>query len=230
MSQRKYNTKIAIDGPAGTGKSTVSREVSRRLKLKYLDTGAMYRAITLKFIREKADLSDLEAVKNILADTSIKLTDNQEVFLDGQKVTDEIRGAEVNKLVSPVSAISQVRRQMVDMQRAIAEESEGIVMEGRDIASKVMPDADFKFYLDASLVERARRRRNELKDKGVILSEDEVITEIKNRDSIDSRREDSPLTRVLDAIVIDTTELSFEAVVDKIIKRVSDRLSYQKAR
>ncbi len=230
MSQRKYNTKIAIDGPAGTGKSTVSREVSRRLKLKYLDTGAMYRAITLKFIREKADLSDLEAVKKILADTSIKLTDNQEVFLDGQKVTDEIRGAEVNKLVSPVSAISQVRRQMVDMQRAIAEESEGIVMEGRDIASKVMPDADFKFYLDASLVERARRRRNELKDKGVILSEDEVITEIKNRDSIDSRREDSPLTRVLDAIVIDTTELSFEAVVDKIIKRVSDRLSYQKAR
>ncbi len=230
MSHKNNYPKIAIDGPAGTGKSTVTREVARRLKIKYLDTGAMYRAITLKLLREKADLSDHEALENILEGTLIKLNARQEVFLDGENVTEAIRGTDVNKLVSPVSAISRVRRKMVEMQRVIAEESKGIVMEGRDIASKVMPDADFKIYLDATLEERARRRWKEQKEKGIFLSEEEVIAEIKNRDSIDSERNDSPLTRVSDAIVIDTTYMDIESVVGEIIEMVSARFPCRKAR
>jgi len=217
--------KIAIDGPAGAGKSTVTREVSRRLGLKYLDTGAMYRAITLKLIEEGIDLNDLAGVEKTLNKTEIKLTDRQEVFLDGKDVTSAIRGTDVNRLVSPVSAISPVRRRLVDMQRAIATESRGIVMEGRDIASRVMPDADFKFYLDASIEERARRRRKEQLDKGIDISEDEVIEEIKNRDIIDSGREDSPLTRVADAIIIDTTDMEFEEVVDELVDIVKSKVS-----
>jgi len=225
MPKEKKYAKIAIDGPAGAGKSTVTREVSRRLELKYLDTGAMYRAITLKLIEKGIDLNDLARVKEVLDKTEIKLNDRQEVFLDGKDVTGAIREAEVNRLVSPVSAISLVRRRLVDMQKAIASESNGIVMEGRDIASRVMPDADFKFYLDASIEERARRRRIEQLGKGNDMTEDEVIAEIKNRDIIDSGREDSPLTRVDDAIVIDTTDMAFEAVVDKLVNIVKSKVS-----
>jgi len=227
MKKQKNNgyPKVAIDGPAGAGKSTVTREVSRRLDLKYLDTGAMYRAITLKFIYEDIDISDLKSIEAVLNRTVIKLSDKQGVFLDGKEVTNDIRIAEVNKLVSPVSAISIVRRWLVDMQREIAEESRGIVMEGRDIASRVMPDADFKFYLDASLAERARRRRQEQLEKGNVLAEDEVMAEIKNRDVIDSGRADSPLIRVPDAIVIDTTDMSFDEVVDKIVNIVQSKAS-----
>ncbi len=225
MPEKQGYPKVAIDGPAGAGKSTVTREVSRRLELKYLDTGAMYRAITLKLISEGIDLKDLDSIEQVLDRTEIKLSDKQEVFLDGKDVTSAIRGADVNRLVSPVSAISLVRRRLVDMQRAIAAESNGIVMEGRDIASRVMPDADFKFYLDASIEERAQRRRKEQLDKGIDMTEDEVIEEIKNRDIIDSGREDSPLTRVDDAIVIDTTDMAFEAVVNKVVDIVKSKVS-----
>jgi len=225
MPEKQGYPKIAIDGPAGAGKSTVTREVSRRLALKYLDTGAMYRAITLKFIYENTELSDLKSIEEILNRTEVRLSDRQEVFLDGTNVTGDIRSADVNRLVSPVSAISPVRLRLVEMQRTIAKESNGIVMEGRDIASRVIPDADFKFYLDASIQERARRRRKEQLEKGIEMTEDEVIEEIKNRDFIDSGREDSPLTRVSDAIVIDTTDMAFEAVVDKIISIVKSKVS-----
>ncbi len=217
MPDKDYYPNIAIDGPAGAGKSSVTREVSRRLKLRYLDTGAMYRAITLKLLQESVDITDLDLIAKTLENTDIKLNDQEEVFLDGKPVTAEIRSSEVNRLVSPVSAIPIVRRRLVEMQQAIAKESEGIVMEGRDIASKVMPDADFKFFLDASIEERARRRRKEQLDKGIEMTEQEVIAEIKNRDIIDSGREDSPLTRVWDAVVIDTTNMAFDAVVDKIV-------------
>ncbi|MFO7952396.1 MAG: (d)CMP kinase [Bacillota bacterium] len=218
------NPKIAIDGPAGAGKSTVTREVSRRLKLKHLDTGAMYRAVTLKFIRENADLSDLKMLEKILAQTKIEFDDEQNVFLNGENVTNEIRMPAVNEHVSPVSSISMVRRHLVEVQKKIVDQSRGIVMEGRDIASRVMPDADFKFFLDASPVERARRRMKEQTVKGIILSEKEVIAEIKNRDYLDSNRVDSPLTKVSDAIVIDTTNLTFEQVVGKIVDIVTERV------
>lgn len=219
--KKKKTLKIAIDGPAGAGKSTVAREVSNRLHLKYLDTGAMYRAITLKFIREKVDLSDIKTVEEVLERTSIQLGDNQEVFLDNEEVTFEIRLPHVNENVSPVSCLTSVRSRLVQLQQVIARESDGIIMEGRDIASRVMPDADFKFYLDASIEERAKRRSKEQLEKGIILNEEAVAAEINNRDSIDSKRDDSPLTIVEDAILIDTTEMTFEEVVNKIVEKVT---------
>ena len=216
--------KIAIDGPAGAGKSSVAREVAKRLNIRYLDTGAMYRAVTLKFIREKINLADLERVDTVLDNTSIRIGNQQNIFLDNQDVTAEIRLPQVNELVSPVSCLSAVRRRLVSAQQEIAAESGGIIMEGRDIGSRVMPDADFKFYLDASISERARRRSSEQIVKGIILDQEAVAAEIKNRDQIDSKREISPLTIVEDAIVIDTTEMTFEEVVNKIVETVTTSL------
>jgi len=209
--------KVAIDGPAGAGKSTVAREIAERLDLKYLDTGAMYRAITLKIIREKVDLNNVEALKSMLGGTSIRLGDHKEVYLDHEDVTEEIRKPYVNEMVSPVSALSAVRRHLVALQQQIASETDGIIMEGRDTTSVVLPDADYKFYLDASLEERARRRNREELEKGIALSSEEVSKQIAQRDSIDSQREDSPLSIVPDAIVIDTTDIDFEGVVSEII-------------
>lgn len=212
--------KIAIDGPAGAGKSTVAREVAARLNIKYLDTGAMYRAVTLKFIREKVDLTDLNTVEKVLKSTAINLSEDKNIFLDGEDVTNEIRLPHVNKMVSPVSCLSPVRTHLVAMQQAIASRSNGIIMEGRDIASRVMPDADFKFYLDASIEERAQRRSREQFEKGILLDEGAVAAEIDTRDNIDSKRDDSPLTIVDEAIVIDTTEMTFEEVVAIIVEKV----------
>lgn len=222
--QKKSKPKIAIDGPAGAGKSSVARKVAGMLELKYLDTGAMYRAITLKVLMNNLQLDDLDLLNEVLNETEIDFGNNNQVFLDGKDVSDTIRQADVNKLVSPVSAISEVRKHLVAMQQDIASESNGIIMEGRDIASRVMPDADFKFYLDASIEERAKRRCKEQLEKGINLALDEVVREIKNRDNIDSQREDSPLTIVEDAIVIDTTGLSFEQVVDRVVGTVNNEL------
>lgn len=228
MSDHSNYLKIAIDGPAGAGKSTVAREVARRLGIRYLDTGAMYRAITLKVIREEIDLSDFENLENMLARTKVDIGDNNRVYLDNEDVTEEIRMKHVNEMVSPVSTISMVRKRLVKIQQDIAGKSKGIIMEGRDIASRVLPDADYKFYLDASIDERARRRRKEQMEKGITLGEEEVIAEINNRDSIDSGRGDSPLTIVPEAVVIDTTGMPFEAVVDKIVKTVNKGLFKEK--
>lgn len=216
--QKKPN--VAIDGPAGAGKSTVAREVAKRLGLHYLDTGAMYRAITLKMIRDDIDLDDAEALRSTLQQTAIHLDDQKKVYLDGVDVTEEIRKPYINEMVSPVSAQSAVRRHLVALQQKIASETNGIIMEGRDTTSVVLPDADFKFYLDASLEERTRRRNLEQLEKGINLSADQVATQIVKRDNIDSQREDSPLTIVPDAIVIDTTNMDFEGVVNKIIRIV----------
>lgn len=224
MTDISKRLRIAIDGPAGAGKSTVAREVSKRLKLKYLDTGAMYRAITLKVHRENIDLSDLETLREMLDSTSVQIGKDKKVFLDGEDVTEEIRMSHVNDLVSPVSCISLVRKRLVAMQQTIANESERIIMEGRDIGSRVMPDADFKFYLDASLEERARRRNREQLEKEINLSLDQVAAEIKRRDEIDSGRADSPLTRVEDAVLVDTTGMSFEEVVDRIIRTITEQV------
>ena len=222
--QSKNKPKIAIDGPAGAGKSSVARKVAGMLELKYLDTGAMYRAITLKVIMKNLQLDDLELLNTVLSETEINFGKDNQIILDGKDVSDAIRQADVNKLVSPVSAISEVRRHLVSMQQDIASESNGIIMEGRDIASRVMPNADFKFYLDASIEERAKRRCKEQLEKGINLALDEVAKEIENRDKIDSQREDSPLTIVDDAIVIDTTGLSFEQVVDRVVGTVNNEM------
>jgi cytidylate kinase len=212
--------KIAIDGPAGAGKSTVAREVAHRLQIKYLDTGAMYRAVTLKFIRENTPLDDLGQVEAVLQRTSLDLKSGRQIFLDGEDVTAEIRQPHVNNLVSPVSAIPAVRRRMVELQQEIAFHSEGIIMDGRDIASRVMPHADFRFYLDASLEERARRRLKEQFERGLDLSLEAVAAEIEARDRIDSGRADSPLTVTPGAIVIDTTAMTFDQVVQTIMNEI----------
>jgi len=227
MSFQSSNTrtlKIAIDGPAGAGKSTVAREIARRINLKYLDTGAMYRAITLKLYRARISLDDLEAIAELLENTALDVTADQRVLLDGEDVTAEIRKPLVNNLVSPVSTIPLVRRKLVQMQQAIAARSRGIVMDGRDIGTRVLPDADLKVYLDATLAERARRRFKEQLERNIHLTFEEVEAELKERDRIDSERADSPLTVAADACVIDTTDLTFEEVVAKIMSLISDRV------
>jgi cytidylate kinase len=227
MSFQSSNTrtlKIAIDGPAGAGKSTVAREIARRLNLKYLDTGAMYRAITLKLYRARISLDDLEAIAELLKHTALDVTADQRVLLDGEDVTAEIRKPYVNNLVSPVSTIPLVRRKLVQMQQAIAARSRGIVMDGRDIGTRVLPDADLKVYLDATLAERARRRFKEQLERNIHLTFEEVEAELKERDRIDSERADSPLTVAADACVIDTTDLTFEEVVAKIMSLISGRV------
>ncbi len=222
-SDMSINTgfKIAIDGPAGSGKSTVAREVARRLKVTYLDTGAMYRAITLKLIRENTDLSDSGQVELLLDRTEILLGPDERVYLDGEDVTAEIRKPRVNAAVSRVAELPVIRRKLVHQQKEIADASAGIVMEGRDIASRVMPDASFKFYLDAALPERARRRMREQHDKGMYLSFESVFSEIKERDRIDSERADSPLEITPGVQVIDTTDLTIEEVVERVLQVVN---------
>lgn len=221
MNSMQKKPNVAIDGPAGAGKSTVAREIGKRLGLKYLDTGAMYRAITLKLIRNNIDLDDINALRSTLNRTVIRLGDQQEVYLDDEDVTEEIRKPFVNEMVSPVAAQSVVRRHLVALQQQIASETNGIIMEGRDTTSVVLPDADYKFYLDASLEERTRRRNREQQGKGISLSAEEVAIQILKRDNIDSQRADSPLTIVPDATIIDTTNMDFEGVVNEIIQIIN---------
>ncbi len=213
--------KIAIDGPAGSGKSTVAREVARRLKLTYLDTGAMYRAITLKLLRENVDLSDTGQVEKVLERTVILTGPDERIYLDGEDVTAEIRTPQVNAAVSRVAELTAIRRKLVQQQKEIAAYAEGIVMEGRDISSRVMPDATHKFYLDAALTERARRRMREQHSKGLFLSFESVYNEIKERDRIDSERADSPLEIAPGVQVIDTTDLPVEEVVERVLQAVN---------
>lgn len=213
--------KIAIDGPAGSGKSTVAREVARRLKLTYLDTGAMYRAITLKLLRENVDLSDTGQVEKVLERTVILTGPDERIYLDGEDVTAEIRTPQVNAAVSRVAELTAIRRKLVQQQKEIAAYADGIVMEGRDISSRVMPDATHKFYLDAALTERARRRMREQYAKGLFLSFESVYNEIKERDRIDSERADSPLEIAPGVQVIDTTDLPVEEVVERVLQAVN---------
>lgn len=217
--------KIAIDGPAGAGKSTVAREVARRLGISYLDTGAMYRAVTLLLIRNGVDLGNDDAVEDSLRTARLDIRAGEEgtrVYLEGEDVSTAIRSDAVNRMVSQASALSAVRRRMVALQKDIASRSGGIVIEGRDIASRVMPDAGLKFYLDADLSERAYRRWRELLDAGRETPLEDVRAEVANRDRIDSGRRDSPLTVVPGAHVIDTTALTFEEVVGKILQKVRE--------
>lgn len=217
-------TKIAIDGPAGAGKSTVARMVAQRLGLAYLDTGAMYRAVTLAALRNNVDMQDAAALAQLTGKIHLDIqnhgTEGQNViYLDGEDVSSDIRSPEISRYVSYVARCPQVRNRMVDQQRKIGSRG-GVVMDGRDIGTHVMPDADYKFYLTASLEERARRRAGELSDRGEQVELTQMAREIATRDKIDSERECSPLRPADDSISIDTTDMTIEQVIATIVEKV----------
>jgi cytidylate kinase len=206
---------IALDGPAGSGKSTVARAVAKRLSLPHIDTGAMYRAATLKAIEQGIGPHDGNELRALLDDTDIDLR-NGKVFLDGRDVSAEVRTGPVTASVSQVAAHGPVRQWMVERQRQLVGERGGVV-EGRDITTVVLPDADFKFFLTATPRERARRRAAELAADGVPASIDEVLSGIEARDRLDAGREVSPLRVAEGATVIDSTGRSVDEVVDEIV-------------
>lgn len=209
-----YN--IAIDGPAGAGKSTVASLVAQRLNMTYIDTGAMYRAITLKALN--LDKKFPEEVIQMAKCTDIDIKDGK-IILDGQDVTDAIRGADVTQKVSDIAKLPEVRRIMVRLQKKMAEKK-GVVMDGRDIGTVVLPDAEFKFFLTADLKERAKRRFQELRQKGKDVNLTQVEMEILNRDLKDANRECSPMAAAQDAIIVDTTHKSIQEVVNEIIRYI----------
>ncbi len=212
---------IAIDGPSGAGKSTLGKMLAKKLNLLYLDTGAMYRAVALAVDRAAVPHRDIDRIEYIAETAKIELVgdpDDLRVILDGEDVTAEIRTLEIAQAASIVSTISEVRRIMVDHQRAIGESApNGCVLEGRDIGSVVFPKADVKFFLTAKPEARARRRFSEDKAKGRISTYEQTLAEINERDERDVSREDSPLTIADDAIVIDTSELDLHEVFEQMV-------------
>lgn len=209
---------VAIDGPAGTGKGTVAKLISERLDFVYIDTGAMYRCITLKMIRENISLDEEEKIKDLLERTKItfkNLDDKQHVYLDGEDVSDLIRKPNVNELVSPVSAIKIIRIKMVELQRKLVEEG-NVIMEGRDITTVVFPNAEVKIYLDAKLEIRAERRYKELIARGNDVTYEDTLESIRKRDKNDMEKEMGALKIAEDAVVIDTSNMTIEEVYDKI--------------
>ena len=209
---------VAIDGPAGTGKGTVAKLISERLDFVYIDTGAMYRCITLKMIRENISLDEEEKIKDLLERTKItfkNLGDKQHVYLDGEDVSDLIRKPNVNELVSPVSAIKIIRIKMVELQRKLGEEG-NVIMEGRDITTVVFPNAEVKIYLDAKLEIRAERRYKELIARGNDVTYEDTLESIRKRDKHDMEKEMGALKIAEDAVVIDTSNMTIEELYDKI--------------
>jgi cytidylate kinase len=220
---------IAIDGPSGAGKSTVAKRLARQLNYLYIDTGAMYRAIGLKALRDNPKLDDPPRISSIAQGSTIELTDSPEgcrVFLDGNEVTQAIRAEPVSQAASIVSGISDVRRVLVQSQQRMGADRD-VVLEGRDIGTKVFPNANLKIFLDASERTRAQRRYEENLRKGVSLTLEETLAEINERDRRDSQRADSPLVRAEDAVYLDTSGKSIEEVLQEILKLVETRVKEQ---
>jgi CMP/dCMP kinase len=216
---------IAIDGPAGSGKSTIAKIVAKKLGLFYIDTGAMYRALVLKARLENVDPMDTNKIVELAKKLDVKLdydaiSGNLKVFLDGKDVSEEIRKPFITDSVSIIAKIKEVREYMVAIQRKLATDKKAI-LEGRDITTVVFPDAYKKFYLDASGDERAKRRYLELKNKKIEIKEEQVKKDIDQRDKIDSTRECAPLTIAKDAIYVDTTNMTIEEVTEAILQEVS---------
>ena len=217
---------IAIDGPAGSGKSTTARLTAKRLGYIYIDTGAMYRAMTLKVLESGIVPANESEVVGLSGESLIDLQYNDgvlTVLLDGADVSEKIRSEDVTRNVSLVSSYPGVRKVLVAKQRAIGSQK-GCVVDGRDIGTVVFPDAELKFYMTADIMERARRRQAELSEKGTELPIVQVVREMKERDLKDSTREMSPLRKADDAIEIDTTELTIEEQVDKILSYVEETM------
>ncbi len=207
--------RIAIDGPGGAGKSTIAKLVGNKLGLEYIDTGAMYRAIGLKLNREGIAPEDVSSIRNILENTSIDFIDGK-IILDGDDISDVIRTQEISKLASTYSQIPDVRSKLVDLQRKIAEDK-GVIMDGRDIGTNVLPNAELKIFLTADPMVRARRRFDELRAKGVVAVFSDIFEEIKDRDFQDMNRKLNPLAQADDAILVDTSDMSIDEVVSTIV-------------
>jgi cytidylate kinase len=212
--------KIAIDGPAGAGKSTIARLVANHLGLRYVDTGAMYRAVTLEALRREVDTGDEEALVRVITSIDLNIVFQGEkgnlVFLNGEDVTGFIRQPDVTAHVSEVSTHKKVREFIVALQEQIGRQG-SVVMDGRDIGTVVMPDADWKIYLQATVEERAKRRQSELERRGLSVNLEDLKEQIRRRDHLDSTRKNSPLRKADDAIEIDTTSLSVAEVVHKLL-------------
>ncbi|WP_033828533.1 (d)CMP kinase [Bacillus andreraoultii] len=222
----KEKISIAIDGPAAAGKSTVAKIVAKRLSYIYIDTGAMYRAITWKAMKHHIDLENEQALFNLLKKTEIvlKKTDKgQSVYVDGQDVTNDIRLPDVSNHVSIVSKHESIRKEMVARQKLLASDG-GVVMDGRDIGTHVLPNAEVKIFLKASVDERAKRRHEENMKKRIPSDLEQIKSDIAKRDKLDSERKIAPLRKAHDAIEIDTTSLSIEQVVNQIMTLVSERI------
>lgn len=220
---------VAIDGYSGCGKSTTAKAVAKVLQYTYLDSGAMYRAVTLYFLRKNTDLSDTEKVNKALKNIKITFHYNeakgiQEIFMNGENVETEIRGMAVSAYVSEVSKLPSVREAMVDIQRCMGNEK-GIVMDGRDIGTVVFPEAELKVFMTADTMIRAERRQKELMERGEKISLDIVKENLKSRDTIDTERAISPLKKTSDAIAIDTSYIEFKEQVSKIVKLAKERMN-----
>ena len=210
---------IGIDGPAGSGKTTVAKLLAKRLGIFYLDTGAMYRALTLKALERKVDLSDQDVLKKIVEELNLEFKDGK-VYIDGLDVSDQIRTPLIDKSISPVVAQPEVRAVMVKLQRSMVAKGD-FVVEGRDITTVVFPNAKYKFYLDATPAIRAQRRFKELSEKGMDVNFQELDQDLKRRDNADKTREVSPLKVSEDAICIDTTNLTIFETAEEIAKYIT---------
>lgn len=219
--------RIAIDGPAAAGKSTIAKLVAKKLGYTYIDTGAMYRAITYKVLQNNTNPTNEEEITKLIAQTEIVLQPDehvQKVLLDGKEVTDEIRSHEVTTTVSAIAALTSVRQLLVAKQQQLAAESP-VVMDGRDIGTAVLPQAELKIFMTASVEERAERRFLEEQQRGMTTDYETLKREISERDKADSEREISPLIKAQDAITIDTTGKTIEEVTNSIIEYAEKRLA-----
>lgn len=216
---------VAIDGPAGSGKGTITKLVGERLKLVNIDTGAMYRCVSLYMIKNNIKISELDKIEEMLKVIQIEQKSINRIdkfFLNGEDVSESIRTKEVNDIVSQVSHIVIVRERMVELQRKMGENLD-IIMEGRDIGTNVFPNADIKIYLDASAEERANRRLKQNEEKGITTSYEEILENIKFRDNNDKTSPVAPLKQASDAIYIDTTNMQIAEVVEKIIEIIKNK-------
>lgn len=218
---------IAIDGPAGAGKSTIAKKAAAELGFIYVDTGAMYRSIGLNAIRKNTDLKNEEQVKELLKDSNLKIiyaNNQQRMFLNGKDVTDDIRTPEVSMMASDVSALPVVRAFLLDVQRNMAVEN-NVIMDGRDIGTVVLPSAKVKIFLTASSGCRAKRRYDELTEKGMDVNYDDILNDIETRDYNDSHRATAPLKPAEDAVLVDTSDETLETSVNRLLTIIKERMA-----